>query len=425
MKKLFVFLLLFFGLIAKPVLADDYEIAAKSAIAVDANSGKILYEKEATSPLEVGAITNILTVYLVYEAIADGKLSLETEVDISDYAYQLTVNPSIANLPLEARRYKVKDLLNASLLASANSATIALAEKVGGSEENFVKMMKAKLKEWNISDATIVNATGTDIRLLDGSLETTNTEEESAENSKSKKKQETANKFSAYDIAVIASHLIDDYPEVLGITSKSHVNFAGIQLENPNLMLEGSPSFRTGVKGLKTGGSEQNGVSFVGVTNEKGMRLITVVLGVAQENNDPNTRFGVTSSLMTYVTQNFSPTVLVKKGERYNNSQVAIRDSQEDKVAAVASEDLVILERIANQAEHKVTFTPSPQELQAPLKKGSVVGTLTYTDSEPIGQGYIENKKTSISMVTEKKVEKAIIFKVWWNDFIRFVNEKL
>ena len=285
--------------------------------------------------------------------------------------------------------------------------------------------MKAKLKEWNISDATIVNATGTDIRLLDGSLETTNTEEEAAENSKSKKKQETVNKFSAYDIAVIASHLIDDYPEVLGITSKSHVNFAGIQLENPNLMLEGSPSFRTGVKGLKTGGSEQNGVSFVGVTSEKGMRLITVVLGVSQEDNDPNTRFGVTSSLMTYVTQNFSPTVLVKKGERYNNSQVAVRDSREDKVAAVASEDLVILERIANQTEHKVTFTPSPQELQAPLKKGSVVGTLTYTDSEPIGQGYIENKKTSISMVTEKKVEKAIIFKVWWNDFIRFVNEKL
>lgn len=86
---------------------------------------------------------------------------------------------------------------------------------------------------------------------------------------------------------------------------------------------------------------------------------------------------------------------------------------------------MVILERIANQAEHKVTFTPSPQELQAPLKKGSVVGTLTYTDSEPIGQGYIENKKTSISMVTEKRIEKAIIFKVWWNDFIRFVNEKL
>ena len=176
---------------------------------------------------------------------------------------------------------------------------------------------------------------------------------------------------------------------------------------------------------MKTGGSEQSGVSFVGVTSEKGMRLITVVLGVAQEDNDPNTRFGVTSSLMTYVTQNFSPTVLVKKGERYNNSQVAVRDSQEDKVAAVASEDLVILERIANQAEHKVTFTPGPQELQAPLKKGSVVGTLTYTDSEPIGQGYIENKKTSISMITENKVEKAIIFKVWWNDFIRFVNEKL
>ena len=100
--------------------------------------------------IEVGLITHLLTAYLVYEAISEGKLSLDTDVDISDYAYNLTANPYITNLPLEARRYTVEELLEASLLVSANSATIALAEKVAGSEENFVKMMKDKLKEWKI-----------------------------------------------------------------------------------------------------------------------------------------------------------------------------------------------------------------------------------------------------------------------------------
>ena len=104
------------------VAADDFNIAAKSAMAVDATSGKILYEKDANTPIEVGSITNLLTVYLVYEAIDRGDLTADTYVDISDYAYNLTSNPNISNVPLEAKRYKVKDLIAASLMSSSNSA---------------------------------------------------------------------------------------------------------------------------------------------------------------------------------------------------------------------------------------------------------------------------------------------------------------
>ena len=74
---------------ANKVAADDFNIAAKSAMAVDATSGKILYEKDANTPIEVGSITNLLTVYLVYEAIDRGDLTADTYVDISDYAYSL------------------------------------------------------------------------------------------------------------------------------------------------------------------------------------------------------------------------------------------------------------------------------------------------------------------------------------------------
>ena len=212
MKRLFLCLLVLVGMTASKVAADDYNIAAKSAMAVDATSGKILYEKDATTPIEVGSITNLLTVYLVYEAIDRGDLTADTYVDISDYAYNLTANPNISNVPLEARRYKVKDLIAASLMSSANSATIALAEKVGGSEENFVQMMKAKLKEWGIKDATIVNSTGLNTLLLEYATEETDY------TSTSKKSKDTENKFSAYDLAVISRHLIMDFPQVTDVS---------------------------------------------------------------------------------------------------------------------------------------------------------------------------------------------------------------
>ncbi|MBP2621350.1 D-alanyl-D-alanine carboxypeptidase PBP3 [Streptococcus panodentis] len=423
MKRFFLSIILLIALTAGKAAADDYNAAAKSAIAVDATSGKILYEKDSSSPIEVGSITNLLTVYLVYEAIDKGQLTADTYVDISDTAYHLSVGTDISNVPLEARRYKVKDLITASLVSSANGATLALAEKVGGSEENFVQMMKAKLKEWGIEDATIVNSTGLNTLLLEETAE----EESSASTAapQTQKSKDTENKFSAYDIAVISRHLILDYPQVTDITSKATVKFADMNLESYNFMLENQTNFRSGVDGLKTGGSDKGGSSFVASTSENGIRMITVVLGVEQTDGDPYARFVATAALMNYVSQNFTQTTIVAEGEAYNKSKATVIDGKQETVTAVASKDFTIVERISNQAEHKIEFSTDKKGFQAPLKKDTEVGTLTYTDPEPIGQGYLENKSPSVTMVAGNDVEKSIFFKVWWNDFVRYVNEKL
>lgn len=116
--------------------------------------------KDATQPVEIASITKLITVYLVYEALENGSITLSTPVDISDYPYQLTTNSEASNIPMEARNYTVEELLEATLVSSANSAAIALAEKIAGSEKDFVDMMRAKLLEWGIQDATVVNTTG-------------------------------------------------------------------------------------------------------------------------------------------------------------------------------------------------------------------------------------------------------------------------
>lgn len=415
MKKIITLLLcLILTLLStSPVRAEDLDLGAQHAIAIDGTTGKILYEKNSNEKKEVGGISNLLTTYLVYEAIQQGKISLNDDVDISDKAYQLTAVEGISNVPMEARKYKVKDLLTALLVSNANSAAIALAEKVAGNEEQFVLLMKAKLKDWGITDATIVNASGLNQSIIDGDGDEEN------------KKKNTENKLSAYDVAVIAKHLLEDYPEITKITSLSHADFAGIQLESSNYMLENMPNYRAGVDGLKTGNSDKGGISFVASTNQNGIRMITVVIGVEAIDGDPYARFVATANLMNYVSQNFIASMIVSKGETYNNSKSTVLDGKKTSALAVAKDDFIVIERQGSQAEAKITFESSQPSFNAPLKKGTSLGTLTYNDPEPIGRGYIEGKAPSMEMVSGENIQKSFFLKVWWNQFVRYVNEKL
>ena len=413
MKKLFLTLLtlISFGS-ATTVFAQDFDVAAKHAIAVEANSGKILYEKDATQPVEIASISKLLTVYLVYEALEQGKISLSTPVEISDYPYQLTTNSAASNVPMEARNYTVEELLEATLVSSANSAAIALAEKIAGSEKDFVDMMKAKLQEWGIQDATLVNTTGLNNETLGNNIYPGS-------------KKDDENKLSAYDVAVVARNLILKYPQVLEITKKPSSTFSGMTIHSTNYMLEGMPAYRGGVDGLKTGTTDKAGASFVGTTVEKGMRIITVVLNADNQDTNPYARFTATSSILDYISSNFSLQTIVKQGESYEDSKSPVLDGKEDTVTAVAKEDIKIVQRLGSRTQSTITYTSDTTEHTAPLEAGTVVGHLTYEDKDLVGQGYITTDKPSFEMVAEKNVEKAFFLKVWWNRFVRFVNEKL
>ena len=396
---------------ASTVDAQDFNIAAKHAIAVEANTGKILYEKDATQPVEIASITKLITVYLVYEALENGSITLSTPVDISDYPYKLTTNSEASNVPMEARNYTVEQLLEATLVSSANSAAIALAEKIAGSEKDFVDMMRAKLLEWGIQDATVVNTTGLNNETL-------------GDNIYPGSKKDDENKLSAYDVAIVARNLIKKYPQVLEITKKPSSTFAGMTITSTNYMLEGMPAYRGGFDGLKTGTTDKAGESFVGTTVEKGMRVITVVLNADQDNN-PYARFTATSSLMDYISSTFTLRKIVQKGDAYQDSKAPVQDGKEDTVTAIAKDDISLIERVGGQSSQTIQFTPDSKAIPAPLEAGTVVGHLTYEDNDLIGQGYITTERPSFEMVAEKKVEKTFFLKVWWNQFIRFINEKL
>ncbi|HFI0329495.1 TPA: D-alanyl-D-alanine carboxypeptidase PBP3 [Streptococcus suis] len=413
MRKIFLTLLTMFTLFLgiTPVLAEDFSVAAKHAIAVEVSTGKVLYEQDAQTPASIASISKLLSVYLVYEALEKGEIQLDTMVDISDYPYSLTANTELSNVNLDVRSYSVSDLLNASLVTSSNSAIIALAEKIAGSEAAFVDKMKAKVAEWGITDATIVNTSGLDNSDL-------------GENIYPGSKPDDSNQFSALDVAIIARRLILDYPQVLNITSLNAYDFGGYSYYSTNQMLSEGTHARGGVDGLKTGTSNSAGSSFVATTTQANMRIITVVLNATDGLTNSDNRFVETNNLMNYVYNNYSAITLVKKGEAFENSSVKLFNGTKASSPAVATADLLAIEKNTSEQPVTATFTSNQIEFDAPITSGTVVGQLKIVDNDLIGVGYLDNI-AQIDMAIPTTIKTAPWPVSWWNQFVRYVNEKL
>ena len=413
MRKIFLTLLTMFTLFLgiTPVLAEDFSVAAKHAIAVEVSTGKVLYEQDAQTPASIASISKLLSVYLVYEALEKGEIQLDTMVDISDYPYSLTANTELSNVNLDARSYSVSDLLNASLITSSNSAIIALAEKIAGSEAAFVDKMKAKVAEWGITDATIVNTSGLDNSDL-------------GENIYPGSKPDDSNQFSALDVAIIARRLILDYPQVLNITSLNAYDFGEYTYYSTNQMLSEGTHARGGVDGLKTGTSNSAGSSFVATTTQANMRIITVVLNATDGLTNSDNRFVETNNLMNYVYNNYSAITLVKKGEAFENSSVKLFNGTKASSPAVATADLLAIQKNTSEQPVTATFTSNQIEFDAPITSGTVVGQLKIVDNDLIGVGYLDNI-AQIDMAIPTTIKTAPWPVSWWNQFVRYVNEKL
>ena len=382
MKKLqhiIMVALILIGLVT-PALAqeqtDDFNVAAKHAIAIESTTGKVLYEKDATTPDGVASMTKILTAYMVYKAIDQGKITWDTEVGISDYPFNLTVDSEVSNVPLDSRKYTVKQLLDATLISSANSAAIALAEKISGTESAFVDTMKAQLKKWGITDAKLYNASGLNNKYL-------------GDNRYPGSKPDDENTMSALDVAIIADHLIKDYPQVLDITKQGEVDFEGDnKLTTHNYMLEGQDNYREGVDGLKTGTTELAGASFVAHSNENGMSLITVVMNADNGGEDEAARFTATNDLLDYVVQHWKINKLNTKGQIVKKNDIKVADGVSKTVSAKLETDLTVVQKINSQND---TVNIKAKTVTAPIKKGDTIGTAIYDDKDLVGTSYISD----------------------------------
>ena len=357
------------GVHPNEVDSDPLDLECKSAILLEANTGTVLYEKNADESLPPASVTKIMTLLLVMEAIEDGKVKYQDMVRASANACSMGGSQIYLR---ENEEMTVEDMLKSVIIASANDAAVALAEHICGSEDAFVEQMNIKAGKLGMENTHFENTNG-----LDDTVQNHVT--------------------SARDIAIMSRELIK-YPKVIEYSSiwMDSIRNGSFGLTNTNRLIR----FYKGATGLKTGSTDKAGFCISATAKRDDMSLICVVMGA--ETRD--IRNSIATKLLDY---------------GFNNYRVFNADSER-------IEDIPILsgEKASFAAEYPAVSIVVPKEtgkiragisvlekIKAPIKKGDIVGLVSYTD----GKGEI----CQVDIIAVESVAKSS----FWGIFKLFLEK--
>ncbi|MCG8513744.1 MAG: D-alanyl-D-alanine carboxypeptidase [Halanaerobiales bacterium] len=378
-KIIVTVLFVFCFLIPLSEQSEAFELDIEAAILVDAESGQVLYEKNADQALPPASITKIMTLLLAMEQVEKNTISLDDEVMIS----QLAESMGGSQIYLAANtRVKLSALLEAITIASANDASVAVSEAIAGSYNNFIDLMNKKAEELGMVNTNFVNSSG---------LPSKN------------------HYSSARDIAVMSRELVK-YPKILEWASiwVDYLQLPGrkAMLVNTNKLIRDYP----GMDGIKTGHTDEAGFCLAATAQRDNMRLISVIMRASSEKE----REELTSRLLDYGFNAFISEVVVKKGEQVQN--IEIPDGEKTiTVAEVANDLKVIYQRgTADSLKKKIVIS---EQLQAPIKKGDVLGRQSIMQDDRL--------LASVDLIATEDVERAGFFTRLWRSFVNSVSNLL
>lgn len=369
MKKVVAFILILVLLIPGVTFAeDDPTPNAGSSILMEVSTKTILYEKNKDSQVAVASLTKMMAQILILEAIESGNLTWDEQVKASSNAAgyggtQIYLQPG--------EMMSVRDLMKGITMASANDATVVLAERIAGSEEAFVKMMNEKAQKLGLKNTNFMNPTGLD---------------------------EDNHYSSAYDMALIAIELLK-HDEILEFSSvyedylrKDTPN--KFWLVNTNKLVR----FYDGADGLKTGFTDNAGYTMAVTAKRNDMRLIAIVLGEAVS----KVRNQETTSLLDYGFNLYKVQVIKKQGDVIKT--VDLNKATKNKVDVVLDRDITVLSK-KSDTEKSYTEKVNINEVKLPLKENQIVGNIEiYDQGKQIG---------SYPLIVKEDVKKKNIFKLF------------
>ncbi|WP_231633311.1 D-alanyl-D-alanine carboxypeptidase family protein [Numidum massiliense] len=378
------------------------KIKAKSYVVMDAESGSILLAKKEDTPLPPASMTKMMAEYLVLEAIKKGDISWDQKVKVSANASKIE-GSQVWLAEKEVRT--VKELFTAMSVYSANDATVALAELLAGDETAFVEQMNAKAKKMGLINTHFRNSTGLPQNMYPDPP-----------------KVGGKHYMSAKDSATLARHLLQDYPEITEFSTIPEQTFrkgepGAIDMVNWNWMIKGLDFEYEGVDGLKTGETDAAGACFTGTAKRGKMRLITVVMGTKSR----NTRFEETKKLLDYGFSNFKVKEFMKKNATVKGFEtVEVTGGTETEVGVTTAARVRMAYKTSAEKKYKPQVTLKG-DLQAPIKKGDVVGEVTYTiNGKPVPN--IE----PVKLVAKDDVEEASWLRLFFRSikdiFVNFFN---
>ena len=324
----------------------DLTLNCRAVCLIDQDTGTVLYEKNADQQMPIASITKVMTLLLTFEAIHDGRLTLDTLVPVSEHAYHM----GGSQIWLEpGEQFTLDEMIKAICVSSANAAAVAVAELVGGSEQGFVQMMNDRAAELGMTNTTFHNACGLD---TEGHLST------------------------ARDVAIMSRQILTTCPEVLHYTGiwTDTLRGGATQLVNTNKLLRRY----NGITGLKTGTTGGAGVCISASATRDGLNLIAVVLGAPSSKD----RFEAATTLLDYGFAAWRAAPLPAMEDR--PLLIKVKGSAEESVPLEYSalpESILMPKESAAELTAQLTL---PDELDAPVQQGQAVGMVRILAGESV-----------------------------------------
>lgn len=315
-----------------------FQIDAKAAVLLDAVTGQVLFEQNATTRMAPASLVKLMTIYLAYDALEAGSVRQNDLVSISRQASKMGGSQIFLQ---EGDQVRFAELLHGLAIASGNDAAVALAEHLAGFRAAFVAQMNAKAKELELNDTNFQNPNG-----LPAPDQLT----------------------TARDMAFLALHLIRDHPTTLKVHSGKTFEYRGIRQHNRNRLIWKDSR----VDGLKTGWLEEAGYHIVATAKEGDRRLIAVVLGADSERG----REEIALNMLNYGFKNFHNVRFFAQGDRVKN--LPVWKGNEDLIGVVAKEPGIVT--IENGSPPPTLAYHFPEKLVAPIPAGQKVGQALITE---------------------------------------------
>ena len=350
---------------------------AKSAIMIEASTGTILYEKNKDDKLPMASMTKMMTLLLIMEEIESGNLKWNEMITTSEHAASMGGSQIFLEV---GEKMSVEDLVKGICIASGNDASVAMAERIGGTEAKFVSMMNKKAKELGLSNTHFENACGLD-----------------SDNHYS----------SANDMSIIAKELVK-HKKILEF-SGTYEDYLrkntekSFWLVNTNKLV----CYYQGVDGLKTGYTKNAGYCITTTAERGNMRLITVVMG------EPSSaiRNSETTTMLDYGFNTYEAKKIITKDSVISKQKVEF--GKKDSVELTPMEDYKVLKE-KSSTNKNITYQLSSNPIKAPVKVGDKVGKIKI----------IENNKTiqEIDVTVKENVNKMNIFKAYYKELIGMIK---
>jgi serine-type D-Ala-D-Ala carboxypeptidase (penicillin-binding protein 5/6) len=323
--------------------AQDFETAATAAWVFDQTTGTVLLSKNADTPLPPASMSKLMTIYMAFEAVADGRLAIDQELPVSEHAMSFDGSSMFLNTN---DRVKVEDLLRGVIVLSGNDASVVLAEALSpdGTEAGFAQMMTERARQMGMENSYFANASGWPAE---------------------------GHRMSMHDLGILADHIIKDFPTFYPIFSEQEFLFDGrvpSNTQNRNPVL----GMNIGADGLKTGHTQEAGYGLVGSAKQGDRRIIFVVTGLASA----EARHDESERIINWAFRQYALRDLGEAGTRLAEAPVWMGASPT--VGLVLAEDLsVLLPSLVTDGLVADVVYEGP--VAAPITAGQELATLVIT----------------------------------------------